>query len=95
MQTRQLHALQIKLKTPKHLSVIVWPAENREGCCRLINSKRTWMTARAGDAVLLKRQDSADYERVFIDDITLYRVYPVEFNGTVVETAQSWLAAKS
>ena len=49
------------------------------------------MTARAGDAVLVKREDSAELTRYFIETISLFRVDPVEFNDSIVETAQGWL----
>ncbi len=93
MPSRSIHAIQIKLRALGHLSVIVWPFEpdNDRKCCRLINSKRTWLTARAGDAVLVKRDGSAELTRYFIESISLFRVDPVEFNGTIVETAQEWL----
>jgi hypothetical protein len=93
MSSRAIHAIQIKLRALEHLSVIVWPFETDNGrkCCRLINSKRTWLTAQAGDAVLVKREGSAELTRYFIESISLFRVDPVEFNGTVVETAQAWL----
>ena len=93
MPSRNIHAIQVKLRALEYLSVIVWPFEphNDRMCCRLINSKRTWLTARAGDAVLLKREGSTELKRYFIESISLFRVDPVDFNGTVVETAQAWL----
>ncbi len=93
MPSRTIHAIQIKLRALEYLSVIVWPFEpdNDRKCCRLINSKRTWLTAQADDAVLVKREGSAELKRYFIESISLFRVDPVEFNGTIVETAQAWL----
>ena len=93
MPSRTIHAIQIKLRALEYLSVIVWPFEpdNDRKCCRLINSKRTWLTAQAGDAVLVKLEGSAEMTRYFIESISLFRVDPVEFNGTIVETAQAWL----
>jgi hypothetical protein len=94
MATRELHAIEIKLKSGDCLSVVVWPFEDREVCMRLINSNRTWLTARAGDAVLLKRDSPTEWQRFFIESVSLYRAFPVEFNGTVLETAQTWLEAR-
>ena len=93
MTSRNIHAIQIKLRAFEYLCEIVWPFEpvNDRACCRLINSKRTWLTARAGDAVLLKRDGSTELKRYFIESISLFRVDPVDFNGTIVETAQEWL----
>ncbi|MEI8020728.1 MAG: hypothetical protein WCH39_21170 [Schlesneria sp.] len=97
MPSRTIHAIQIKLKAPEYLSVIVWPFEpdNDRKCCRLINSKRTWLSAQAGDAVLVQRESLAELTRYFIESISLFRVDPVEFNGTIVETAQAWLDAST
>ena len=88
---RTVHAIQINLRSPETMYVIIWPFENRGFCLRLINSKRTWLTARAGDAVLLRREKSTELVRHFIESISLFRVFPVEFDGTIVETAQAWL----
>jgi len=77
VETRQLHAIQIKLKSPADLSVVVWPFENREGCCRLTNSKRTWMTAKAGDSVLLKGEKGVESKRYFIEAVTLFRALSI------------------
>ena len=86
-----VHAIRVMLRFDPICYVIVWPADNKDGCCRLINSKRTWLTAQAGDAVLLKSQKSAEFERHFIKSIALYLVHPVEYNESIVETAQAWL----
>ena len=97
MTERKIHALQIRLRAPEWLGVIIWPDRPDDGkrCCRLINSKRTWLTARAGDAVVVRKEKSDEWKRYFIDSITLYRVDPVEFNGLEVETAQEWLSSIS
>lgn len=47
------------------------------------------MTARRGDAVLVTHEGNT--ERHFIDSVELYRVFPADYNGTVVESAWKWL----
>ena len=91
VEQRTVHAIRVMLQFDPICYVIVWPAENKEGCCRLINSKRTWLTAQAGDAVLLKSAKSTELERHYIKSVALYRVHPVEYNDLIVETAQAWL----
>ena len=93
MSPRIVYAIQIKLRAPYFLSVIAWPFEPDDDrkCCRLINSKKTWLTARAGDAVLLKSEGSTESNRYFIEFVSLFRVSPVEFNGAIVETVRTWL----
>lgn len=87
VEKRTVHAIRVMLRFDPICYVIVWPADIKDGCCRLINSKRTWLTA----PLLLKSLKSAELERHFIKSIALYRVHPVEFNDSVVETAQAWL----
>ena len=53
------------------------------------------MTAKVGDAVLLKSEKDAESKRYFIESVMLFRVFPVEFNGIVVENAQLWLVGES
>lgn len=60
-----------------------------EGCLRLINSRKTWLTARVGDAVLLTDKGKSD--RYFIESIKLYGVYPSSESGRVVTSGQAWL----
>ena len=71
MQTRKRHAIQFKLKSQEHHSVIVWHVENRKSCCRLINSLRTWITAKVRDSVLpvyrLMKVGNDDLKRVSTD----------------------------
>ena len=93
METRRIHAIQIRLRALEWLGVIIWPdqPDNGKRCCRLINSKKTWLTARAGDAVVVRQEKSDEWKRFYIDSITLYRVDPVECNGLEVETGHGWL----
>ena len=91
MTTRQVHAIQINLRSPQTTYVIIWPNETREPCLKLLNSKHTWLTARAGDIVLLKREKSVEWDRYSIESVSLFRVFPVEFIGTIVECVQTWI----
>lgn len=70
--------------------MIIWPGNITEKTCvRLINSRRTWMTARRGDAALMTHE--GETERQYIDSVELYRVFPAEHNGETVESAWAWL----
>jgi len=92
--TRQLHAIMVKFCAKEWLGVCVWPAESPEKpCCSLYDPDKSWLDARAGDKVLLKRANHRNWEERIIESITLHRVFPVEFNGSVVETARTWLEA--
>lgn len=86
---RKIYSLMVWLKSAKRIGAIVTPPDNPGGCLRLINSKRNWLTATAGDAVLLIVGDST--ERYFIECIELYLVDPSSDNGRVVTTAGEWL----
>jgi hypothetical protein len=70
-------------------SVIVWPRDSSKVCIRLINSRRSWFTARNGDAVLLTQVGKT--ERHFIGTVEVYRAFPAEENGRVVESVKDWL----
>lgn len=77
------------LDPAKQIGAIVTPPNNPGGCLRLINSKRDWLTATAGDAVLLTHEGKS--VRHFIASIELYLVDPSSENGRVVTTASDWL----
>lgn len=63
---RTVHAIQIRLQGMTDRSVIVWPKHITDTTsARMINSRRTWITARRGDAVLLTRDGST--ERQFVE----------------------------
>ena len=72
MPSRQLHAIRIKLSDAEHRYAIIWPNEKREFCAKLINSKRLWLTARAGDAVQVRRDGSTETDRYFIESVSLF-----------------------
>jgi hypothetical protein len=95
-EPRTIHKLQIKLRTHDWCGAIVDLGDSVDpktgGCLKLINSRKTWLTATVGDAVLLRADLKSDsWERHFIDSITLYRVYPADENDKCVSTAQAWL----
>jgi hypothetical protein len=92
-EPRTLHAIQVKLQAPEWLALIIWPADadSPRKCARLINSKRTWLAARAGDAVLVTWEGKTEAERYYIESITLYRVFPASENDRVVTSGQAWL----
>ena len=81
---RTIHALEFELRSDSYRAVIVWPARPPD-TVRLINSRKTWLSAKAGDAVLV------DGERFFIKEVRLYRADPTESNGRTVESGQAWV----
>ena len=89
MDTRTIHAIRIKLHTVDDRYVIVWPKDTSKLCVRLMNPRRTWMTARAGDAVILT--SGGVKSREHIEAVELYRVFPATQNGQAVESARSWI----
>lgn len=89
METRTIHAIRIKLHTVADRSVIIWPKDTSKLCVQLMNPRRTWMTARAGDAVMMTHHDTKSREH--IESVGLYRVFPTDYNGQVVESAREWL----
>ena len=54
-----------------------------------MNPRRTWLTARRGDAVILRHNGTQAREH--IDAIELYSVFPSHFNGSDVESARTWI----
>ena len=85
--TQKIHALEFELQSDDYVAVIIWPEKPSEKV-RLINSRRTWLTAKSGDAVLVQG------ERSFIKEVRLYRVDPTEANGQVVESGQAWIESE-
>lgn len=86
---RIVHAIRFTFRGDAETSVIVWPRETGDLCIRLINSRRTWLHATAGDGVLLTRDGNTD--RQYIESVELYRVSPAVNNGTIVSSAHAWL----
>ena len=89
METRTIHAIRIKLHTVADRSVIIWPKYTSKLCVRLMNPRRTWMTAMAGDALIMKHNGTQSREH--IESVELYRVFPATQNGQTVESARSWI----
>jgi hypothetical protein len=54
-----------------------------------MNGRRTWITARAGDAVWILKDGKKTREH--IRAVTLYRVSPTSANGLDVPSALHWL----
>ena len=89
METRTVHAIRIQLHCTTDRSVIIWLKDTHKLCVRLMNPRRTWTTARAGDAVILNIGGVKNREH--IESVELYRVFPTEHNGQTVECAWTWL----
>ncbi len=92
-ETRTVHAIRFTLQDDIQRSVIDWPRDSSKVCIRLINSRRSWFTARNGDAVLLTHDGKS--ERQYIATVELDRVFPAEENGRVVESVKDWLDGKA
>ena len=91
---RIVHMIHIKLVGAGRRGFYIRPSERDTDAqgCRLADSQRTWYTARAGDAVTIRRSFNAnEWDVRYIETITLYRVTPVAFNGTIVESVQTWM----
>lgn len=88
---RQVILIDVQLDAKHDTHVIVNPHEPDlpHHCCRLLSSRKSWLTATAGDVAMLRQGN--DWIRHRIVQITLHRVFPTSCNGDVVESAQSWL----
>jgi hypothetical protein len=86
---RTVHAIRIKLHCVTDRSVIVGPVETAKLCVQLLNRRRTWITARARDAIWLSNGGMKTWEH--IESVELYRVFPANENGRVVTSAWHWL----
>ena len=89
MDQRTVHAIRIQLQSVTDRSVIIWLKETRKLCVQLLNPRRTWTTARAGDAVTLN--NAGVKSREYIERFELYRVFPASNNGQIVECVWTWL----
>lgn len=89
MESRTVHAIRIQLQSMGDRSVIIWLKETRKLFVHLLNPRRTWTTARAGDAVTLNY--AGVKSREYIERVELYRVFPASYNGQIVECAWTWL----
>jgi hypothetical protein len=95
-ERRILHALKIEVGPAPpgqcYLSFICWPGipDTDKTCARLVDSKRTWMTAKVGNAVNI-RHENGEWHTYRIKEITLYRCFPTDHNDRYVPCAQDWL----
>ena len=89
MESRTVHAIRIQLKSEADRSVIIWLKDTGKLCVHLMNPRRTWTTARAGDAVILNVGGVKSREH--IESVELYRVFPASSNGHVVECVWTWI----
>ncbi len=95
-ERRIVGELQFILEFEPWLSFICRPGEpdRPEHIARLIDSKRTWLTARPGNAVNLRQKDGT-WKIYRIQAVQLYRVHPVSYNDSFVDCAQDWLDGKT
>ena len=89
IENRTVHAIRIQLHCTADRSVIIWLKDTRKLCVHLMNPRRTWTTARAGDAVMMTHNGTKS--RAHIESVELYRVFPATDNGSVVECAWTWM----
>ena len=89
MENRTVHAIKIQLHCNTDRSVIIWLKDTQKLCVRLMNPRRTWTAARAGDAVMLTHDGTQSREH--IERVELYRVFPTKHNGQIVESAWTWI----
>jgi hypothetical protein len=59
-------------------------------CLPLLDSRKSWMTV-GRDDILMLTADQKSWQKKSITQIELYRVFPTEQNGEIVETAQAWI----
>jgi hypothetical protein len=92
-QKRIVYAIMIHLGGMKDQSVIVWPDRLPEKpCARLLDSRKSWMTAGRDDIVMLT-EDLEHWHRKFITRFELFRVSPAEHIGEIVESSHVWIEA--
>ena len=89
VENRTVHAIRIQLHCTTDRSVIIWLKDTHKLCVRLMNPRRTWTTARAGDAVMMTHNGTQSREH--IESVELYRVFPADHNGQMVESAWVWI----
>lgn len=93
MAGRTVHAIRVHFGGLSDQSIIIWLNRATEKpCARLLDSRKNWMTATRDDIVMLTT-DQQHWQVRFISQIELYRVFPTEQNGVVVESTQAWIDA--
>jgi hypothetical protein len=93
MSGRAVHAIRVHLGGLADQSIIIWLNKATEmPCARLLDSRKSWMTATRGDVVMLTA-DQQTWQKKYIAPIELYRVFQAEHNSEIVESAQAWIDA--
>lgn len=92
-ETRTLSCLQFELDTPAYSAFVCWPfrEESERSCAKLLDSRITWLTARAGDTVMMRHGESQEWTKERIKVVSLFRVHPVRYNDLVVTCGADWL----
>lgn len=94
-EERVVHAIQVAFQTDdgSYLGIVTWPGipDTDKTCARIVDSKKTWLTIRAGNAVNVRRSETKEWKTYRIKSITLWRVDPAKYNGLFVPCAQDWL----
>lgn len=92
-EPRTVHALKFNLAADGSHYFIVWPEvpPKPEHCSRLVDPGLTWLTARAGSAVKVRHTESKKWRLYRIQSVELFRVFPVKYCDTIVESGQAWL----
>lgn len=92
-EQRTLHCLQFEVDTPEYCAFVSWPflPEPDKSCAKLLDSRITWLTARAGDTVMMRHGDSQEWTKERIKVVTLFRVHPVRYNDQIVTCGAAWL----
>lgn len=93
MSGRTVHAIHVHLGGLADQSIIIWlDRATEKPCARLLDSRKNWMTATRDNIVMLTT-DQLSWQKKFIMQIALYRVFPAERNSEIVESAQAWIDA--
>jgi hypothetical protein len=93
MKGRTVHAIRVHLGGLSDQSIIIWlDRATEKPYARLLDSRKSWMTATRDDIVMLTT-DQQSWQKKLIARIELYRVFPAERNSEIVESAQAWIDA--
>jgi len=89
---RTILAIEVRIVARLFLGVVVWPFEDaEEGCCKLPDKSQSWLDVESGDVVLLFDEIRQVWVERCVESVRLLLANPAEFNGTIVESARSWL----
>ena len=67
--------------------------ENPKSRVRILDSKKTWLTLKAGDHVMTRWRDAKDWTRQTIEHVELFIAHPNVKSGIIVTCGQDWLDA--